>query len=341
MTDLVASVVIKAIDQMTAPLVEIKKTISQVSSAATRANKKLAETAQKVTEPVKKTTEAIKKTTEATNKTTEAIKKTNREVTGGSRKIREHVSQVTRAVSSANRKLAESSRKLSASVKQTSERLKKQRQDLMGQIPSIAGMAASFALPIKAAIEFESVMADVKKVVNFDTPQEFKQMSQDIVEMSKKIPMSVEGLGSIAAAAGQAGIARGDILKLTEQAAKMGVAFDISGEVAGKSMTGLMSLFHRNVDGAVELADAFNFLGDNMDLAAKDLVEIANRSGSVADQYHMSGENLAAFGATLLHFKTPVETTGTAMNALLNKFGALNVQTPAFKKISRVTGIHC
>lgn len=61
---------------------------------------------------------------------------------------------------------------------------------------------------VQPAVQFESVMADVKKVVNFDTPEQFGQMSKDVLLMSTRIPMAADGIGAIVAAAGQSGIAR-------------------------------------------------------------------------------------------------------------------------------------
>ena len=68
------------------------------------------------------------------------------------------------------------------------------------------------------AVAFESVMADVKKVVNFDTPDQFGQMSKDVLLMSTRIPMAADGIGAIVAAAGQAGIARDELLRFAEDA---------------------------------------------------------------------------------------------------------------------------
>lgn len=90
---------------------------------------------------------------------------------------------------------------------------------------------------VQPAVQFESVMADVKKVVNFDTPDQFGQMSKDVLLMSTRIPMAADGIGAIVAAAGQAGIAREELLRFAEDAAKMGVAFDLSGQQAGADLT--------------------------------------------------------------------------------------------------------
>lgn len=55
-------------------------------------------------------------------------------------------------------------------------------------------MAAPFVMGGKAAIGFESAMADVKKVVNFDTPQQFKDMSQDVRNYPKSCRCRPKGL---------------------------------------------------------------------------------------------------------------------------------------------------
>ncbi|WP_423749263.1 hypothetical protein [Pseudomonas sp. VD9] len=51
-----------------------------------------------------------------------------------------------------------------------------------GDIVTGGVLAAPFVAGAKAAIDFESQMADVRKVVNFDTPQQFKQMGMTLVE---------------------------------------------------------------------------------------------------------------------------------------------------------------
>ena len=47
--------------------------------------------------------------------------------------------------------------------------------------------AAAMAIPVHLAIDYESAMADVKKVVNFETPQQFKIMGDDIIRLSTEL----------------------------------------------------------------------------------------------------------------------------------------------------------
>ena len=185
---------------------------------------------------------------------------------------------------------------------------------------------------VQPAVAFESVMADVKKVVNFDTPDQFGQMSKDVLLMSTRIPMAAEGIGAIVAAAGQAGIAREELLRFAEDAAKMGVAFDLSGQQAGAAMTGLRSIFGLTQDEVVKLGDAINHLSNNMDAKASDLLNIANRAGSTAKLFGLSGAQLNALGATFLALKTPPEVAATGINALLMKLATADKQNEKFQQ---------
>ena len=106
------------------------------------------------------------------------------------------------------------------------------RSNMMGATES----ALVVAYPIYEAIKFESSMADIRKVVDFDSPKQFKQMGTDILNLSKAIPMAANGLADIIASGGQAGIEKEQLLGFAETAAKMGIAFDITAKEAGDNM---------------------------------------------------------------------------------------------------------
>ena len=63
----------------------------------------------------------------------------------------------------------------------------------VGNLKSGAMFAAAIAVPLgiaaNEAMKFESAMADVRKTVDFDTPEQFKQMGDDILKMSQEMPM--------------------------------------------------------------------------------------------------------------------------------------------------------
>lgn len=198
------------------------------------------------------------------------------------------------------------------------------QRDLRGEIVSrmrntIAPLAIT-AMPVKLAIDFESAMADVKKVTNFDAPG-FEKFSGDILRLSTRLPMAADGLAAIAAAAGQSGIAQEELLTFTEDAAKMGVAFDISAAEAGSAMTGLRNNFKLTQDGIRLLGDSMNALANSMDAKASAIVNFANRAGGTAKTYGMTGQEVAALGAAFLDAKVGVEEASTATNTMLVNLG--------------------
>lgn len=203
----------------------------------------------------------------------------------------------------------------------------------------IGAIAASMSLAIGPAVAFESAMADVKKVVNFDNPAQFQQMGDDILALSRRIPMAATGLADITAAAGQAGIARAELLRFTEDAAKMGVAFDLSGKEAGGAMTGLRTIFGLTQDGVIQLGDAINHISNNMDARAADILNLENRAGSMGKMFGLSGQQVAALGATFLALKTPPEVAATGINALLGKLATATTQPKEFQEALRGIGL--
>lgn len=111
-----------------------------------------------------------------------------------------------------------------------------QRANLRGQLFDAVALGAALGAPIKAAIDFESAMSDVRKVVNFDTPDGLQKLGETLKIMSREIPLSAAGLAQIAASDGQLGIAAKDLAAFTNIVAKMATAFDMSAEEAGDSM---------------------------------------------------------------------------------------------------------
>ena len=84
------------------------------------------------------------------------------------------------------------------------------------------------------------------------------------------IPMSAEGLSDIIAAAVRPVLPTYELLDFAEDAARMGVAFDVTGKEAGSAMPEPRSIFKLNQQQVVALGDAYNHLSNNMDATAAD-----------------------------------------------------------------------
>ncbi|EAJ1487156.1 phage tail tape measure protein, partial [Campylobacter coli] len=86
--------------------------------------------------------------------------------------------------------------------------LKAQRKGLQDELLSLGNVIRGGIIGkgLGEAISFESAMADVRKVVNFDEGDDIKKMSADILKMSQTLPVTANELAAIAAAGGQIGL---------------------------------------------------------------------------------------------------------------------------------------
>lgn len=196
------------------------------------------------------------------------------------------------------------------------------------------GMAYSVAQVADAAVKFESSMADVRKVVDFDSPEQFKQMGKDILDLSTRIPMAAEGLAQIVAAGGQSGIARDELLGFAESAAKMGVAFDITAEQAGDMMAKWRTAFKMGQSDVVKLADKINFLGNTTAASAPLISDVVTRIGPLGSVGGVASGEIAALGASLVGSGVTSEIAATGIKnlilALVSGESATKSQNEAF-----------
>ena len=111
--------------------------------------------------------------------------------------------------------------RLTAGIRRNDAALARARGGLIDAAAGFYALKTAIGAPVREAMLFESAMADVRKVVDFPTPESFENFRKGLVALSKQVPVSVNGLASIAAAAGQAGIAGDDLNRFTEHAAKI------------------------------------------------------------------------------------------------------------------------
>lgn len=201
----------------------------------------------------------------------------------------------------------------------------------------VAGAAtAAMVVPVKLAIDYESSLADVKKVFN-GTEAEFKSINTEILDMSTRLPMAAKDIAAIVAAGAQSGIASKELTTFAETAVKMGVAFDISAEQSGQSMAELRTAFRMSQDQVTTLADQINYLGNNTPAAAKGIMEIVQRIGPLGEVGGFAASSIAALGATLrgMGISEEIAATGikNTMLALVAGESATKGQKAAYKEL--------
>lgn len=201
----------------------------------------------------------------------------------------------------------------------------------------VAISAAPLIAATKAAVDFESAMADVRKVVDFDTPQQFAQMNEDVLKLSTNLPMAADDIAKIVAAGGQAGIARQDLMQFAEDAVKMGVAFDVTAEQAGDMMAKWRSAFKLNQQDVVALADKINYLGNTTAASAPLISDVVTRIGPLGEIGGVASGEIAALGASMIATGVQSDVAATGIKNLILGMtageGATKSQAAAFQQL--------
>lgn len=206
---------------------------------------------------------------------------------------------------------------LSGPLKGMSKNLKgfqKEAKDIMVSAAAVGvALTSAFSVPISQAMDFESQMADVRKVVNFDTPQQFKEMGEDVLKLSTQLPMAANGIAQIVAAGGQSGIARKDLMQFASDAVKMGVAFDQTAEESGQMMAQWRTAFKLSQSDVVVLADKINYLGNTGPANAQKISDIVTRIGPLGGVAGVASGEIAAMGATIAGMGVESEIAATGI----------------------------
>ena len=206
----------------------------------------------------------------------------------------------------------------------------------------IAGAgAAALAVPVKIAIDYESAMADVAKVVDGlkdeagkITPA-YTAMSNQILEMTTRLPMAAKDIAAIVAAGAQSGIAKNELIGFAESAVKMGVAFDITADQAGQSMAEMRTAFKLTQPQVIALADQINYLGNTSPNKADKIMEVVQRIGALGEVGGFASSSIAAMAASLTSVEPDVAATGikNIILAMTKGESATKGQVEAFEKL--------
>lgn len=209
---------------------------------------------------------------------------------------------------------------------------------LTPQTAALAAVGTALTKSTKAAIDFESSFADVEKVLGGEGKLDdtgLQALQQDIIDLSTRdIPIAAEGISNIVAAAGQAGIggqllaagdvegAREEIVRFTESAAKVGVAFDISAGEAGTALAKLRTGLGLNQEEVEGLAGTINVLSNALPATAAEILDVEKRVGALAQSAGVSKEETAGLAAALIGAGAPSNIAATAIKNLTLSLGA-------------------
>lgn len=262
------------------------------------------------------------------------------------RKLRADIAATTASITKQTDalKLQASHQRRAATVKTAQQANVAARGDARGALFDGAAMAATLGAPIKMAVDFESSMADVDKVMDFgDDKNGLAKMSKSAVELSKRLPMAAKDIAQIMALGGQSGLGANEILGanggigFAEHAIKMGTAFGMTAEESGNAMAKMKSAFGMGIPEVAALTDKINLLGNTGAANEKQILNIVTRVGPLAGVAGTATGELAALASTLAGMGVQEEIAATGiknmMLAMVAGENASKSQRAGFKKL--------
>ena len=181
------------------------------------------------------------------------------------------------------------------------------------------GMTAAITLPIaaigtaavKAALDFESSFAGVRKTVDA-TESEFAALEQGFRDLAKEIPVSVNELNRIGEAAGQLGIETENILGFTRVMADLGATTNLSANEAASALARLANITQLPQTDFDRLGSTIVALGNNLATTESEIVNFGLRIAGAGSQVGLSEAQILAFAGALSSVGISAEAGGTA-----------------------------
>ena len=212
------------------------------------------------------------------------------------------------------------------------------RGEMLGQLKWTAAKGVALGAALKPAIDFEDAFAGVRKVVDM-TKLEAKQMKRNLLDLTTRIPMTAVELTAIAESAGQMGIKGNQaILNFTTTAAKMGVAFDITADEAGRAMAEIRNSSGLTQVQMIKLGDAINHLSDNTAGKAAPVVEFMRRIGGIGSLAKIAPEKLAALGTAFDAAGVAPERAARASNDLIMRLSRVGQESKSVQAAFKAMG---
>ena len=184
-----------------------------------------------------------------------------------------------------------------------------------------APIVAGAGLVVKAAIDYESAFAGVKKTVDETASVSYQKLSDGIRQMAKELPASAVEIANVAEVAGQLGIKTEDILSFSRTMIDMGESTNLSAEEAATAIAKIANIMGLTSDEYSRFGAAVVDLGNNFATTEKDIVEMTNRLAAGGKLAGLSTADILGLATAMSSVGIEAEAGGTAMTQTLTAIG--------------------
>lgn len=279
--------------------------IEELTSAATRAATAVDEMETATEDAVN----AVDKLTEANDETEAALEDVVKDADKASEKVKDYGEESE----DAGRKSEEFGKKSSDALRDIEELLVG-----AGIVRGLQAIGEAFVGCIEDAIEFESAITGVYKTVD-GTPEQLAAISEEVKEMSLRLPSTTTEIAAVAEAAGQLGIQTDNITSFTEVMINLGEATNLTSDEAASSLAKFANITKMSADQYENLGSTVVALGNNFATTEADIVAMSTRMASAGSLAGLSEPEILALAAAISSVGIEADAGGSSMSTLLSK----------------------
>ena len=170
----------------------------------------------------------------------------------------------------------------------------------------------------QAGTEFESAFAGVKKTTEA-TAQEYAQLREEILGMTREIPASGAEISEVAEAAGQLGIAKENLLDFTQTMIDLGESTNLASTEAASALAKFANITNMSADNYGRLGSVVVGLGNNFATTESDIVSMATRIASSGELAGFTEAQILAMATAMSSVGIEAEAGGSSMSKMIKK----------------------
>lgn len=180
-------------------------------------------------------------------------------------------------------------------------------------VTGVASVGLALRDTTRSFLDFESSFAGVRKTVDATEPQ-LQALAQGFRDLSKEIPVTVDELNSIGAAAGQLGIQTGAILEFTRTVADLANTTNLSADEAANALARIANITGLPQDQFDNLGSTIVDLGNKLAATEAEIVAFSLRLAGAGNQVGLSESQIAGFAGALASVGLEAEAGGSAFS---------------------------
>jgi TP901 family phage tail tape measure protein len=192
---------------------------------------------------------------------------------------------------------------------------------------------------VDAASDFETKLVDIRKVAkgSDDSAKGIERISKGIKQASKDLGVMPDQVAELAKQITPVFSGKDDIVGLTTDVSKIGKAWDITGEAAGKYFADTSRGMRYTAQQTKDLFGGINELSNELGIKAADIADAFTRSSGVIQASGLSGRTGAALNATLIAAGATSDIAATGVRTFISRLeagtAATKQQQHAFKTL--------